>query len=150
MSSLAFTVIGTPGAQGSKRHVGRGILVESSKKVAPWRQDVAAAAAAAIEGVGWDTLRGPARVAVSFVFTRPKSHYRTGKHAGELRPDAPDFVTSRAAGDADKLLRSTFDALTTAGVWGDDSLAAIVLATKTYGAQSGARIEISAIEGDTQ
>ena len=46
MGALTFRVYGTPAPQGSKRHVGRGVMVESSKKVAPWRQDVVAAAAA--------------------------------------------------------------------------------------------------------
>lgn len=143
MTSLTFTVIGLPGAQGSKRHVGRGIMVESSKKVAPWRQDVAAAAAKAAQAVGWEPLSGPVRVAVGFTFTRPKSHYRTGRHAHLLRDDAPALVTSRAAGDIDKLLRSTFDALTIAGIWTDDSLVADLRAIKTYGAHAGAHIAIT-------
>ena len=37
MPFLSFDVKGVPGAQGSKRHVGRGVMLESSKKVAPWR-----------------------------------------------------------------------------------------------------------------
>ena len=41
---LAFPVIGTPAAQGSKRHLGNGVLVEQSKNVTPWRNTVAAAA----------------------------------------------------------------------------------------------------------
>lgn len=143
VSGLSFSVVGQPGAQGSKRHVGRGVMVESSKKVAPWRQDVTAAAMSAIKDVGWDTLTGRTTVSIIFFFTRPKSHYRTGKRAGELREDAPLVVTSRAAGDVDKLLRSTFDALTTAGVWLDDSLVVDVRARKEYGRQAGAQIAIT-------
>jgi Holliday junction resolvase RusA-like endonuclease len=142
VSTLTFTVIGQPGAQGSKRHVGRGIMVESSKKVTPWRQDVVAAAMKAAKDVGWDTVTAPVIVAVGFTFTRPKSHYRTGKNAHLLRDDAPHSVTSRSAGDLDKLLRSTFDALTTAGIWADDSLVADLHATKHYGAHAGAHIRI--------
>ena len=37
MNDVSFNVIGIPGAQGSKRHVGNGVMVESSKKVKPWR-----------------------------------------------------------------------------------------------------------------
>ena len=44
MNEIFIPVLGLPAAQGSKKHVGRGILVESSKKVAPWRQDVRYAA----------------------------------------------------------------------------------------------------------
>ncbi|QDH92357.1 RusA-like resolvase [Gordonia phage Spooky] len=32
---------GIPAPQGSKRHVGNGILIESSKRVGPWRAVVA-------------------------------------------------------------------------------------------------------------
>jgi len=39
MNEIFIPVLGIPAAQGSKKHVGRGILIESSKKVAPWRQD---------------------------------------------------------------------------------------------------------------
>ena len=46
---IEFVVHGMPAPQGSKKFVGlsksgRGLLVESSKKVKPWRQDVVAAA----------------------------------------------------------------------------------------------------------
>ena len=38
-----FAVFGLPAPQGSKRHVGEGRMVESSKRVKPWRRQVAAA-----------------------------------------------------------------------------------------------------------
>ena len=44
MSRIEFFVEGIPASQGSKRHVGRGILIESSKRVKPWRSDVRIAA----------------------------------------------------------------------------------------------------------
>jgi crossover junction endodeoxyribonuclease RusA len=34
-TTIVFTVPGKPAPQGSKRHVGRGIMVESSNHVAP-------------------------------------------------------------------------------------------------------------------
>lgn len=145
MTTLTFTVIGLPGAQGSKRHVGRGIMVESSKKVAPWRQDVVAAAVKASADVDAECFRRPVIVDAHFHLTRPKGHYRTGANAHLLRDDAPRYVTSRAVGDLDKLLRSTFDALTTAGIWADDSLVVMVTASKTYGETAGALIRIKEI-----
>lgn len=36
-----FAVFGLPAPQGSKRHVGEGRMVESSKRVKPWRRQVA-------------------------------------------------------------------------------------------------------------
>jgi len=53
MPVLRIDVKGIPGAQGSKRHVGRGIMVESSKKVAPWRSDVRDSAMTAMTDVAW-------------------------------------------------------------------------------------------------
>ncbi len=138
---LYFRVYGTPGAQGSKRHVGRGILVESSNKVKPWRSDVKAAAETALPG-DWTPYDGPITVQVVFVFTRPKSHYGTGRNADQIRDAAPTRPIGRNTGDLDKLQRSTFDALTAAGVWADDSQITDVIAMKMYGRRPGALISI--------
>jgi crossover junction endodeoxyribonuclease RusA len=133
---LVFNVNGTPGAQGSKRHVGHGVMVESSKKVKPWRSDVKAAAEHATGAVAhfdpWTPFDGPVHATITFRFPRPKGHYRTGRNAHLLRDNAPHFVTSRACGDADKLARSTLDALTAAGVFTDDSLVARLIVDKVY------------------
>ena len=44
MDKIFIPVRGVPAPQGSKRHIGHGIMIENSKKVKPWRQDVRAAA----------------------------------------------------------------------------------------------------------
>ena len=44
MNEIFIPVIGMPAPQGSKRHVGNGIMIENSKRVKPWRQDVKEAA----------------------------------------------------------------------------------------------------------
>lgn len=156
---IAFHVAGIPGAQGSKRHVGNGRLIESSRKVGPWRSDVHAAALRAIaawqdQNAGgadaWQPFTGPVSVRACFDIARPQHHYGTGRHHWVLRPGAPDYVTSRGAGDLDKLLRSTFDALTAAGVWLDDSQVAQVEATKQYAVTSGLLISITPTPGGTE
>ncbi|MGG5257487.1 RusA family crossover junction endodeoxyribonuclease [Phycicoccus avicenniae] len=146
---LIISVNGTPGAQGSKRHVGRGVMVESSKKVKPWRSDVKDAAERTIASLEhfapWAVLDGPLHASITFRFPRPKGHYRTGRNAHLLRDSAPVWPTSRALGDVDKLVRSTFDALVSAGVAADDSLFARVLAEKVWcsdGQPAGALIRI--------
>lgn len=131
VNRLTITVYGLPAPQGSKRHVGRGIMVESSKHLAPWREDVKQAALRALdEHPDWD--REAKQVAAHMVFTlpRPRSHYRTGKFAHLLRDGAPLLHGTKP--DLDKLLRSTGDALTAAGVYADDSRLAQVYAVKTY------------------
>ncbi|WP_256670767.1 RusA family crossover junction endodeoxyribonuclease [Nocardia cyriacigeorgica] len=87
---------GTPAPQGSKRHVGRGILVESSKAVGPWRERVALA----VHQQGWQPLDGPVAVDLTFVMPRPKSTPKTWTPAAVKRPDI------------DKLARAVLDALT--------------------------------------
>lgn len=108
----AFAVYGIPGPQGSKRFVGtsksgRGIMIESSAKVKPWREAVVAAARRA-KGDN-PPLDGP--LVVSMVFTLPKP-----ASAPKRRRSYPCRKP-----DLSKLIRSTEDALTDAGIWADDS-----------------------------
>jgi crossover junction endodeoxyribonuclease RusA len=111
---IQIIAYGTPAPQGSKRFVGhakngRGILVESSAKVKPWREIVHNAAVAARAG------RPPidAAVLVRMVFTVPKP-----ASAPKTRRTYPCRMP-----DLSKLCRSTEDALTTAGIWKDDARA---------------------------
>lgn len=113
---MKIIVFGTPAPQGSKSYKGmftgrdgrqHAKLVESSKKVRPWRQDVVAAAIDARAGAA--TLDGP--LVCSMVFTLPKPN------------SAPKSKRSWACKkpDLSKLVRSTEDALVTAGVIADDA-----------------------------
>lgn len=109
-----LTVRGTPAPQGSKKYVGqtktgRGILVESSAKVRPWRQDVKAAALDLIERTGMAPIDAP--VIVRMIFTLPKP-----ASAPKRRRTYPMRTP-----DLSKLARSTEDALTEAGIWRDDA-----------------------------
>jgi Holliday junction resolvase RusA-like endonuclease len=104
-------VFGSPAPQGSKKFVGtnkqgRGILVESSKHVKPWRQDVVEAAKRAFSGPPFDA---PLRVRMVFTLPKPASAPKRKRTWPMRKPDVS------------KLARSTEDALTTAGVWVDDS-----------------------------
>lgn len=141
---LKITVHGTPGPQGSK-NVGRyGQVYESSPAVKPWREAVKYAALEAIRQTrGFEIFMGPVRVRVVFYLTRPKSHYRTGRFADQLKPTAPDYVSTKP--DIEKLLRSTHDALTAAGVWRDDALVVAVNTEKCYAATAGAVIYVDAL-----
>ncbi|MES2530442.1 MAG: RusA family crossover junction endodeoxyribonuclease [Pseudomonadota bacterium] len=107
-----FDVYGMPAPQGSKKFVGttkagRGIMVESSKKVKPWRQDVKAVAE--LIATGCPPLDEP--LWVSMVFTMPKP-----SSAPKRRQTWPDKKP-----DLSKLARSTEDALVDAGLILDDS-----------------------------
>ena len=92
---------------------------------------------------GWGgrpPLTGPVAVRCTFRFTRPKSHYGTGRNAGVLKPTAPLYMTS--APDGDKLLRLVNDALTIAGVLDDDARVALQRAEKVYADSPGSLIEV--------
>jgi Holliday junction resolvase RusA-like endonuclease len=115
---ITLVTLGRPAPQGSKRHVGRGIMVESSKHVKPWRDAVRSDAALQMSGEA--PLDEAVELDMVFTFTRPKSHYRTGKNAHLLRDDAPKRPGTIP--DLSKLARSTEDALKDAGVIRDDSL----------------------------
>ncbi|MFF7550891.1 RusA family crossover junction endodeoxyribonuclease [Streptomyces canus] len=116
---ISLTVYGLPAPQGSKRHVGNGVMIESSKYVKPWRQDVKQAALDAVQGLAdWTPLDGPLIASMVFAFARPKGHYRTGRNAHLLRDAAP--ARPHGVPDLSKILRSTEDALKGI-VWHDDA-----------------------------
>ena len=79
MTPRALTVIvyGTPAPQGSKRHVGHGRMIEQSKRVKPWRNDVKAAAETAI--VEWEQRR-PLPSGVGRCWERGHPNWRTVMH----------------------------------------------------------------------
>lgn len=108
---ITIRIYGLPGPQGSKRFVGskngRGIMVESSAKVKPWREAVKSAGIAVMDGR--PPLDGP--LVASMIFTLPKP-----KSAPKSRQTWPDRKP-----DLSKLIRSTEDALSDAGVWTDDA-----------------------------
>lgn len=122
--ALHFRIDGIePAPQGSKRHVGHGRMVESSKRVAPWREAIRQETVAS----GCQLLSCAVSISVIFRFLRPAGHYRKD---GSLKPSAPQWLTTRR-GDLDKLLRSTLDGLT-GTVLADDAQVVMVSATKRY------------------
>lgn len=127
MNPIQFHVPGLPKPQGSKRHVGKGRLVESSKDLKAWRRKVSVAARDAFVGVG--PYAGPVFVDLLFRLSRPKSHYRTGRFAHQLRDDAPDWVTTRP--DVDKLVRGCLDALS-GYAYVDDAMVVSLYTSKRY------------------
>ena len=77
---------------------------------------------------------------------RPKSHYRTGKHTGELKLSAPTFHTGKP--HRDNLDKAVLDALTTLRFWIDDSQVCSGRIVKPYesGQGPGCQIQITQLE----
>lgn len=131
-SDLAFFVQGVPAPQGSKNAYRRGkkiVLVESSKKVKPWRDTVSQVARFACK----QPLDGAVTVAVHFVMPRTKA---MGDKPAPLMCERPDL---------DKLLRAINDALT--GIaYVDDSQIVRLTGSKRRaapGEKTGAHITIA-------
>ena len=142
---LSVFVPGSPAPQGSKHarpiyrgrgdarvFTGRVVNVESSKdRVNAWRTDVRIMAERE-----WSQppLTGAVRLRIAFVMPRPAAAPKRSTPPATKRPDVS------------KLLRSTEDALTSAGVWLDDALAVDVHVTKRIaeiGERSGAWVDVA-------
>lgn len=158
MGELDFIVYGSPAPQGSKtafanhyqdarrcgschrNHLVSISQVESSKAVKPWRALVTDAAKTAVFDAGQENfpVTGAVLVRVVFSLERPKGHYRTGRFAHELRPDAPARPDAKKL-DLDKLCRAVLDALT-GTAFTDDSLVVELAASKVYAGGRGRRV----------
>ena len=126
-ASLTFTVLGKPAPQGSKRHVGRGVMVESSKRCKPWRQDVRHTALDLRPDDWYANMDAAIALSVVFVFARPKSHFRAN---GQLKPSAPPHCTGRI-GDVSKLVRAVEDAMTGI-IYNDDAQIISLIAHRRF------------------
>lgn len=126
--TYSFMVFGTAAPQGSKRLLGK-VMVESSRRVHPWRSDVRTAAIQN-KPARWD-LTSPMQLELVFWFPRPASHYGSKAGVSYLKPTAPAEPVSSRVGDLDKLCRAICDALT--GVaYLDDRQVVDLAASKAY------------------
>lgn len=137
MPELIIRALGRPAPQGSKKFVGNGRMVESSKHVKAWRSAVVAAALQAMraEPSTWLALDGPVRLDVIFVLAPPQRMPR-----GRTHP-----ITYP---DLSKVVRATEDALVTAQVIVDDRLICKTVSEKVYatpGQPTGAHIRVSSL-----
>lgn len=131
MFEISFFVEGHPAAQGSKRHVGGGRMIEMSKYLPAWREEVKGAARRCHMDDG--PYDGPVSVAITVYLAAPKK-----SRFGEYPAGPPD---------ADKLARAIGDALTQSGVIKDDARIVDLHITKRWadGGPPGASITIRPI-----
>lgn len=133
MSTLAFFVPGLPKPQGSKRHVGNGVMIESAN-ISDWRTAVATVARQAALTSAWPlVVGGPVEVVLTFHLQAPKTRPR------ELPCVRPDI---------DKLARAVLDSLTVACVFRDDSRVTDLIARKRYADDTqplGCDVEVTAL-----
>ena len=109
---MIIVVRGIPAPQGSKRHVGGGRMIESSRAVGPWREAVRAETQRAMEApdpTGWiAAYDGPVKVGITFTLTRPKTNRER-------------WPIAKKRNDIDKLARAVLDGITDGGAIDDDA-----------------------------
>lgn len=132
--NLSVWVAGRPAAQGSKKHIGNGRMIEQSKYVKPWREQIVAVFMQQPYTVraSWP-IAGEVHVRLSFVMPRPAATPKRSTPPAVKKPDL------------DKLARAAFDAISMSGAWGDDSQATQLVASKRIaeiGESPGVRIDI--------
>lgn len=127
---------GDPATQGSKRHVGGGVLIDSCKRLPIWRSDVRNGCLTD-DGQPKARVEGPIFLSLEFALKRPKSLPKTKIVHHTKRPDLS------------KLTRAVEDAITSAGIWADDSYVCRSYVTKRYaepGEQTGCHIKVMPVE----
>jgi crossover junction endodeoxyribonuclease RusA len=114
---LELFVPGIPKPQGSKRHVGHGVMLESSKDLGPWRERIALACHNTMTDARLPMLAGAQTISLRFVLPRPKA-----------TPKSYTPLATRRT-DLDKLARAVLDAITHVLIV-DDSLITTLHASK--------------------
>lgn len=139
IGEIAFVAYGRPQPGGSKRAMavrrngiptGKINVIDAGKHTLAWRQEVASAAACAMQARKLELLRGPLMLEVVFYFARPRGHYGGGANANRVRASAPKYPSVKP--DCTKLIRAIEDALTGI-VWRDDAQIVQQIAGKFYG-----------------
>lgn len=131
---LSWFVPGFAAPQGSKRHVGNGRMIESSKALGPWRERIALFSQNATKDV--DLIDGAVMARLDFVMRRPISTPKVTPPAVR-RPDI------------DKLARAVLDGITGVVIY-DDAQVIDLHTTKRIaeiGEQPGVLIQVSNVEG---
>lgn len=122
-----FWVPGKPVQQGSKNVSSKGRVYEAAKGHKTWRRTVSDVAALYVLRNRIDPFT-QARVWITYVFPRPKVHYRTN---GEIKPQYVDAL-HLVQPDRDKLDRCINDGLTQGGIITDDSIIYAGTSRKIY------------------
>lgn len=154
--TATITVMGRPIPKGSMlafKHAktSKAVIVPDNEKLPEWEALVAAEALVVWKKLGYTVSRGPVSVDLKVFRKRPAKHFGTGRNAGRLRPDAPDYPMTVNTGDIDKLKRAIHDALEgicyvndsqvveSCGykLWGDEDWIEIVVDTDWDGEDDG-------------
>lgn len=122
---IEFWVPGIPRPQGSKRHVGGGRMIESSKYLPAWRRAVTLS----IAGKGY--IGGSVELGVTFYMPHNATSRKEGRIHAYVSPDLS------------KLIRAVEDSITDAGLWDDDARVVKCTAVKIYETDRGPGVNVT-------
>ena len=140
--TIEFTILGSPKAQGRPRAARRGkfVTVYDPPESRKAKQNVAVVAQ---QYAPDELLTGPLSVDMRFYFSRPNSHYGTGRNAGKLKDSAPGCHTKKP--DIDNLRKLFMDALTGI-IFKDDSQVCRGTTSKSYSEKPRTEIFIKTLD----
>lgn len=142
---IKFFVPGRAASAGSKRAFktkdGKVVIAPASKFTKPWMDSVKWFAMKKVGSMC--LLEGPLILTITFLLSRPKNHYGTGRNAGKLKLSAPPYPMVMP--DLTKLVRAVEDALTGI-IWKDDKQVVEQHTRKRYRDKPGAEILIETLE----
>ena len=122
---MLIVVPGDPIAKERPRFARKGNFVTTYSRQSKQEKEVLSICQEQVKEV----LTGPLWVTITFYIRRPKGHYGTGKNAGVLKPNAPEYPTPRP--DLDNYVKFYFDVLNEVA-WEDDAQVCILSARKLY------------------
>lgn len=139
MKRIEFTVKGDPIAQKRHRHVRQNGFVRNYDPSQSDKGDFLSLAHLHAPDKPFDE---PLQVDITFYFSRPKSHYKTGKNAHILKENAPVWKISKP--DRDNLDKFVLDSLK--GLyWRDDSIICAGEIQKKYSTNPRTEIVITTL-----
>ena len=137
MNSVHLVVFGDPKPQKRHRHTSKGRFVRTYDPSSKDKNDLLWVVQ---NRAPEKPMEGPLSVHIYCYFTRPKSHYRTGRNSGILKDGLSDLHTTRP--DPDNLAKLVLDALN--GVFfKDDSQICDLFVKKRYDEQPRTEIWIT-------
>ena len=134
---IKLSILGEPKAQKRHRHVRMGNFV---RQYDPSASDKGDFLSIVQYNAPKEPFCGALAVAIRFYFTRPKSHFKTGKNSHIMKDTAPLWHTSKP--DVDNMAKFLMDSLNKI-YWKDDSYIADCWITKQYDDKPRTEIDIT-------
>jgi Holliday junction resolvase RusA-like endonuclease len=142
VSLIAFTVPGDPVGKARPRFARIGAFVRTyTPKTTASYENLVKVMFCQASGPAYAPTTGPVVLTVRAIFSRPASHYGTGRNAGQLKNSSPLYYTHKP--DVDNVAKTVLDALNGLA-YQDDRQVCRVGVTKEWGQAGEMRVELEA------